>query len=396
MLKKKRILVLFILIIFFGIYTTTNINADCNCNPQCSAGQSETGASCGDCGSIMRRDCQSDCTWSGWSCENKVPSNFGQQCNCGPCGCGGTFLCDGISCSGPNPTPSNFGVICVNCGTIDCVGSCINQGACSVGSTRCAGPRFQSCTGSCSWANSGTDADNDGVDSQCGDSLCDNSPNVFDLTKTATETACTDSLDNDCDVSTDCNDNDCDGSIKGTVKNQNLQLVASADVTAKKDLTTIKSTTTNLQGNYTMSIHCGTYNLVVSHPDYVPQPINNIVVNPLQQIIVNFEGRYALVLGTSCEADCTLAFDNIVHASCDNRNGCTFYDSIAKSVCDNSQPGWVRDYSETHYVTCAPGPPLPKIELQASVSCESGTLVKVTRIVVYNGKPVKLIVATCG
>ena len=99
---------------------------------------------------------------------------------------------------------------------------------------------------------------------------------------------------------------------------------------------------------------------------------------------------------TICENDCTFFDDNIVHASCDGLNGCTFYDSISKAACDNSQPGWVRDYNSTHYVTCASGSPQPKIEIEASVGCESGTLVKVTRIVVYNGKPVKLVVAVCG
>lgn len=169
-----------------------------------------------------------------------------------------------------------------------------------------------------------------------------------------------------------------------------------ADVTAKKDLTTVKSATTNQQGNYSMSINCGTYSLIASHPDYAPQTKTSIVVNPQQQTTINFEGSSALVLGTSCEQDCTFASDNIVHSSCDGKNGCYFYDSIAKTICDNSQPGWVRDYDSAHYVTCASGSPQPKIEIQASVSCASGTLVKMTRIVMYNGKPVKLVVATCG
>lgn len=97
-----------------------------------------------------------------------------------------------------------------------------------------------------------------------------------------------------------------------------------------------------------------------------------------------------------CENDCTFFDDSIVHAFCDGKNGCSFYDSISKEACDNSQPGWARDYNSTHYVTCAPGVPQPKVEIQASVSCESRTLVKVTRIVVYNGKPVQLVVAVCG
>ncbi len=211
------------------------------------------------------------------------------------------------------------------------------------------------------------------------------------------ETNCTNGIDDDCDGLIDCNDSDCAGSIAGTVKNQDNQAISLADVSAKKDVTTVASTTTNLQGRYNIApINCGTYSLIVSHPNYAPQIKSNVVVNAQRQTTVNFEGISSMVLGTSCEQDCTFAADNIIHASCDTKNGCTFYDSISKSACDNSQPGWIRDYNSSHYVICAPGSPQPKIEIEASVSCSSGTLVKVIRIVLYNGKPTKLVVATCG
>ena len=192
-----------------------------------------------------------------------------------------------------------------------------------------------------------------------------------------------------------CCKSGCAGSVSGTVRNQDNQSITSAEVTLKKGLTTTKSTTTNQLGIYNLtSVSCGTYNLVASHHDYITQTIGN--VNISQQTTVNFEVENSLVLGTSCEQDCTFAAGDIIHASCEGKNGCTFYDSIAKSVCDNSQPGWVRDYNATHYVICASGSPQPKIEIKASVSCASGTLVKITRIVVYNGKPVNLVVAVCG
>ncbi len=402
----------------------------------CSPGQAQYDGGCGNCGTL-RSDCAGNCQWGGWYCVGENP-NYGQACG----SCGGKIQCNG-ACS--ISTPSNYGQSCGNCGTIDCSGNCVNQGVCSPGQTetqtqncgggscgtqsstrtctsscgwggwsswssctlksgnacfdgqtQCSNGRYQSCS-NCAWQNSGTNADGDAKDKECGDSLCDNAAGVYDSTKTATETNCADGLDNDCDGKTDCNDNDCDGSITGTVKNHDNQLISSADVSAKKDLTTIKSSTTNQQGNYLISpINCGAYNLVASHPDYAPQTKTNIVVNPFQQTTANFDGESSLVFGTSCEADCTFASDSIIHASCDNKNGCTFYDSIAKAACDNSQPGWVRDYDASHYVTCASGSPQPKVEIEASVSCSSGTLVKVTRIVVYNGKPVKLVVATCG
>jgi len=192
-------------------------------------------------------------------------------------------------------------------------------------------------------------------------------------------------------------DPDCAGSITGTVKSQDNQPISSADVTAKKDLTKVASATTDFNGAYTISsINCGTYTLIASHPDYASQIQSNIDVAPQQQATGNFSGGSSMVLGTSCRQDCTYAADTIVHASCSGKNGCTFYDAISKSACDNSQPGWIRDYNSSHYVACASGSPQPKIEIQASASCASGTLVKTVRIVVYNGKPVKMVVAVCG
>ena len=259
--------------------------------------------------------------------------------------------------------------------------------------------KYQTCTGPCSWQNAGTDADNDGVDKQCGDLTCDNANGVCDtavagkcIAKTIAEIICNDGLDNDCDGLTDCSDPDCSGSIIGVVANQYSNGIASADVSAKKDLTTFVSSTANSQGSYSISsILCGAYNLVASHPDYLSQA-KSVSVPPKQQLSINFN----LILGTSCESDCTFAADNIVHASCDTKSGCSFCDSVSKSACDNSQPGWLRDYNATHFVTCPSGCAQPKVEIKSSITCESGTLVKVYRIVTYNGQPVKLIVAVCG
>ena len=204
--------------------------------------------------------------------------------------------------------------------------------------------------------------------------------------------ACLDGLDNDGNGLKDCDDPSCSGSLIGTVSNQDAQLVYSADLITKKGLTIVKSSITNPQGEYNMgTLNCGSYTLTASHSQYVPQT-KNIEILPNQQSTVDFQ----LVLGTSCEQDCTFAADDIVHASCEGKNGCTFYDAIAKAACDNSQPGWVRDYDADNYVICASGAPQPKVEIQAEVTCAKGTLVKVTRIVLYNGKPVKLVVATCG
>ncbi|MBI4452055.1 carboxypeptidase regulatory-like domain-containing protein, partial [Candidatus Woesearchaeota archaeon] len=206
------------------------------------------------------------------------------------------------------------------------------------------------------------------------------------------EIYCSNGLDDDFDLLTDCEDPDCGGTISGTIRNENNQPISLADVSLKIDITTVQSAITDISGTYSISIGCGTYNLIAAHSDYAPQTKSDISLGGGQQLTVDFN----MVLGTSCEDDCTFAADNIVHASCDGRSGCNFYDDIAKQVCDLSQPGWVRDYNTNNYIVCAEGTPQPKANIQASVTCSSGTLVKMTRIVVYKGKPVKLVVATCG
>ncbi|MEK6892349.1 MAG: carboxypeptidase-like regulatory domain-containing protein, partial [Nanoarchaeota archaeon] len=211
------------------------------------------------------------------------------------------------------------------------------------------------------------------------------------LVKPENQYSCIDGKDNDGDGLIDCADPDCNGNLNGKAVNQDNQLISFVDITAKKDLIPVKSVQTAQDGTYTMSIGCGDYNVMATHSYYAPQTKTNINVKPNQPTTVDFN----LVLGTSCESDCTYASDNLVHASCDGKNGCGFYDATAKAACDLSQPGWVREYDATHYVVCAPGSPQLKVEIHASLSCASGTIIKATRIVVYNGKPVKLVVAAC-
>ena len=204
------------------------------------------------------------------------------------------------------------------------------------------------------------------------------------------EIDCTNGIDDDLDGLTDCADPDCNGNLNGKVVNQNNNGISLAEVIAKNDITPVQSATTAQDGTYSMPINCGDYNVAASHSTYAPQ-IKIVYAPPRTDTLVNFN----LVPGTSCEFDCTYASDNLVHAACDGKSGCGFYNEIAKAACDLSQPGWVREYDAAQYVICPSGGPLPKVEVQASLSCASGTIIKVTRIVVYNGKPVKLVVAAC-
>ena len=206
--------------------------------------------------------------------------------------------------------------------------------------------------------------------------------------------SCTDGKDNDCDGYTDCDDTDCAGSIGGYVRNQDNNAIFGANFVLKKISSQVnQSTMSDSAGKYNFTVvKCGTWNIDVSHFDYWPISNYNAVLNPAENKRIDF----SMLVGTSCESDCTYVVDDNIHASCDGHAGCTFYDDTAKLACDNAHPGWLRDYNETHYVICPSGTPQPKIEIQSSLTCSSGTLVKVTRIVVYNGKPVRLVVATCG
>ena len=229
------------------------------------------------------------------------------------------------------------------------------------------------------------DWDNDGIIERCVVKSPGQWVNEFEI-------ECNNGIDDDLDNFIDCEDTDCNGWVNGTVKNQDGQYVSLADINVKKGTTIAGTAITSQQGDYSVGVKCGTYSAAASHPDYAPQTKTNVIVPGRSNALVDF----SMVLGTSCESDCTFAADNLVHASCDGKNGCTFYDSVSKAACDLSQPGWHRDYNSTHYVVCASGSPQPKIEIKAIVSCSSGTIVKVTRIVVYNGKPVRLVVAMCG
>jgi len=111
---------------------------------------------------------------------------------------------------------------------------------------------------------------------------------------------------------------------------------------------------------------------------------------------VNFIGSDALVEGSTCETDCTFVGDNIIHQECDGINGCAFFDATAKTVCNLAQPGWVRDYDINNVVVCAEGAPQAKVDVKATVTCDEENLIKLTKVVTYKGRLVKLVVVTCG
>ena len=261
----------------------------------------------------------------------------------------------------------------------------------------------------------GTDTDGDGVDQQCEDTaacdrnaatagICNTAVSGKCVAKTASEALCSDGKDNDCDGLADCSDPDCAGSLSGSIKNSNGEALTNADNNAKAEAYqgAIRANTysSDASGNYnpskTRDVLCGTYNVVASAEQYVSKSVPSVQVPPQTDVIVQFTGSNALAQGTQCEADCTYAGDNTLHQECNNVNGCSFYSPQAAVVCNLAQEGWERIYSETQTITCPSGPPQEKLTTQASVSCSEENLVKLTKIVIYKGEPVKMVVTVCG
>jgi len=104
--------------------------------------------------------------------------------------------------------------------------------SCIDNANQCVNNKFQTCNTGV-WTDSGIDTDNDGVDQECEDNTCDNSPGICNTAvngkcsaKTTQETSCFDSLDNDCDTQVDCsNDLDCEGIAENTRGCWNRQVV---------------------------------------------------------------------------------------------------------------------------------------------------------------------------
>ena len=372
------------------------------------------------------------------ACINGACCNANVDQSCGSCG-RGTTQCDG-SCSGDSSTCGsegwkNTGSGCGNCGTQQryCNGcdltnsfQCVGEGVCSptTPETRCENNRHQTCSSSCSYDNSGTDADSDGVDQQCGDTTCDNAVGVCDtlvsgkcIAKTTNEDACTDNLDNNCNGNIDCSDTDCAGTISGNVKNIDDKNIDNARIDTLQGVTAKQIAYTQPSGIYQINdVLCGTYNIIVSEPDHISST-KTITLAPKESKTVDFTGNDALVLGSTCEVDCTTAVDSIIHSECEGINGCAFYNEdgtgIAKKACNFAQPGWLRDYVDTANcpeggciiegsetcvncsIECPDGIPQIKKETKASVTCELENLLKKTKVIVYKGKLVKLNIVTC-
>ena len=212
----------------------------------------------------------------------------------------------------------------------------------------------------------------------------------------------------------------CSGTVSGFVEDIGGNRIGGAKIQIMNGVTEVDFTFTSSGptpplGEYTIDdLTCGTYDMIASADDYISSTKSNVVLPSQESLTVDFTGNDALVLGSTCEDDCTTAADDIIHQECHEINDCAFYDATAKKACNFAQPGWVRDYVDTANcpeggciiegsgtcvscsIECPEGIPQRKIETKASVTCELENLLKLTKVVVYKGKLAKLNIVTCG
>ena len=220
--------------------------------------------------------------------------------------------------------------------------------------------------------------------------------------------SCTDGLDNDGDTRIDCADSDCRATVSGFVREEDNSPIFPSNVDILKNGLLEYTDSTDSSGFYTIGSNCGTYDMVASAADYISSTVSQINFPPVSSVTQDF----TLFLGTSCESDCTYMGDNTIHQECEGINGCKFCPdgcsfcdvNIAQQSCNLAQPGWERLYNDPSpecvngcVIACQESCPEAKIETKASVTCDEGeNLIKITKLVTYNGKLLKLNVVVCG
>ena len=201
----------------------------------------------------------------------------------------------------------------------------------------------------------------------------------------------------------------CDGTVSGIVMDANNQPIDGAQVDLYQGENLKYTAFTQPSGTYTRSnVLCGTYNAVASAPEYASQTISDINLPTEDGTAVNFGGEGgsggALVLGSTCEPDCTYVEDDTIHGECDNINGCSFENPLSKNACNFAKVGWIRYYDGASDIKCIPdpdnsgkiGPLMTRTAFPAEITCEDENIVKITKVAVYKGKPVKMVIVVCG
>ena len=185
----------------------------------------------------------------------------------------------------------------------------------------------------------------------------------------------------------------CETNIHGYVKDSNNQPVSSATIEAVGNDNTYTATT-DATGYYRLPLLGNlNYDLIASQYSYQPD-FRSQFVPAYGDIALNFSITY---VDTPCEMDCTYKADTACHADCDgNIVGCGFFNEASKTACDSQQKGWIVEYNTTHNVICCNGVPFAKTSAKMVEDGSTQNKVRQVRIVMYRGKPVKMIVDVYG
>ncbi|MEM4260671.1 MAG: carboxypeptidase-like regulatory domain-containing protein [Candidatus Woesearchaeota archaeon] len=196
-----------------------------------------------------------------------------------------------------------------------------------------------------------------------------------------------------------CPDIDCTVNVSGYVKDMKNNPVYNATVSYIIPNFNV-SVSTDVFGYYSLVVLSGINSLVASKPGY-DSVVKEITFSRGNLYNVNF----SLPKG-ECNADCTNSLGRcavecdglIFNYSLDSK--CDFFSSTAKYVCNNKIKGARVLYGKnitnpdySLYIDCCEGVPYnifnPIVELTGNVN----NLIKYSRLVQYNGRPVKLIIA---
>jgi len=95
-----------------------------------------------------------------------------------------------------------------------------------------------------------------------------------------------------------------------------------------------------------------------------------------------------------CDDDCTFTDDDICHVECYEIGRCEYHDTTARDRCAEKSKDWVVSYDATHSIICCEGTPFEEEKLKIAAVNSTGitNIMRQTRIVMYRGKPVKLVV----
>ena len=104
-------------------------------------------------------------------------------------------------------------------------------------------------------------------------------------------------------------------------------------------------------------------------------------------------------ISADCKSDCSKTSDEVpvCHADCDGDNGCNFVDEHTKEVCTdvgsvlNTSVGNIQSYDEANKVICCKGSPYSNRKADVGIP-GAKNVARVTRIVFWRGKFVKLVV----